>query len=125
MLRLNSITLFFHDLSGRSRTNDEESSRDVVVGQWRAKVDRPKSSSSGSVPSLTGHSKRTESSKTSTKSKRSALAGNVAVKIVSGNNEEDEEKGLSDRDETFGVERDDAHSSPVKPPKSRATSTVS
>ena len=96
MLRLNSITLFFHDLSGRSHMNDEESSHDVVIGQWQAKVDRPKSSSSGSVPSLTGHSKHTKPSKTSMKSKRSALAGNVAVKIVSGNNEEDEEKGLSD-----------------------------
>ena len=124
MLRLNPITLFFHDLSGRSHTNDEESSRDTVVGQWRAKVDRPKSNSGGSVPSLAGHSRRTESSKTSTTSKRSALAANVAIKIAS-NNDEDEKKGLLDQDETFGAERDDAHSSPVKPPKSHATSMVS
>lgn len=117
MLWLNSITLFFHNLSNKS----QESAGSYDVAVWAKDIhnaQRPATKSKGTHPS------RSNSSSATLISKRSALtSGPVVARAVNG--DEDEATGLSDRDERFGAERDDAASSPVKPVKVRAASTVS
>ena len=115
LLWFNSITLFFHNLSNKSHATEEIS---YDVAGWRAKVYCLKKSGrshSSSVPSLTGHFQHTASYKFSVSSKWSALADGC----------DEEGMGLSDQDETFGMEHDDAHSSLAKEPKVQATSAVS
>jgi hypothetical protein len=121
MLTLDPITLFFHTLREQSQANNK--GLHYNVAGWVAKVHntRPRSDYGSSGPSLAGRSQTTKTS-ASASSKRSTLGANINVKIAAGN---EELEGLSDQDETFGIERDAAHSSPVKPPKVRATSAVS
>lgn len=110
MLWLNPITFFFHNLSN----NSQESNYDVAV--WAKDIHNAQRRPSKRL--------RSDSSATLI-SKRSALAsGAVVVRTLKGG-DEDEAKGLSDRDERYCAERDDAVSSPIKPAKVRATSTVS
>ena len=60
-------------------------------------------------------------------SSRSALEGNVAIRVgQGGDNDRDDHdsRGLSDHDEMEGEEHNDAKNSPLKPSKSRVDNKV-
>jgi hypothetical protein len=129
MLTLDRTTLFYHNLREASRA--PSNTRQEVAG-WAAKI-APQTQSksrvrrSATTPSLAGNSQRTGSSSAVTKSSgRSALGGNVGVKVVEndghesdgiavvGDDGDNKKGGLSDCDETRGEECQVARNSPKK-----------
>lgn len=129
MLTLDPITLFFYNLSQSSEGHRDASKQHEVAG-WansvrsKSKQTRTKDSKgSTSTPSLAGLSQRSSISSTLASS-RSALNGNVGVKVTQDEDNDDGALGLSDYDEMQGEERDEAKQSPVKPQRSRVSNKV-
>jgi hypothetical protein len=117
MLTLDRITLFYHDLREASRAQSDDSLDDVA--DWAANVaptsKQGKTRRAGATSrshAASARSKRTRSSTTTVSCNRSALGGNIGVKVTEDS--EGETGGLSDHDETRGEECEEARNSPVK-----------
>lgn len=120
-LTLDPVTLFFYNLSQLSQQSDASEHQNA---SWAKKTIHPDAKqnkrSQGSL------SRRTANSATLVPS-RSALGGNVAIRVSQGgdNDRDDHDTcGLSDHDEMVSEERNDARDSPIKPSKSRVDNKV-
>lgn len=129
MLTLNPITLFYYNLSQTSRARQDGATDGYDVAGWvedvcpnsKPEKSKPKSNKITLNPSL-GLAGQSQSS-SALLSSRSALQTNVGVKVMQDKYDNDDQ-GLSDCDERYGEERDDAKNSPIKGPKVRANNNV-
>jgi hypothetical protein len=126
MLTLDPITLFFYNLS-QSSEGHRDASKHHEVASWansvHSNIKTKGTKQSTSTPSLTSRSQYSSIS-SSLASSRSALNGNIGVKVTQDEDNDDGALGLSDYDEMQGEERDEAKQSPVKPQRSRVSNRV-
>ena len=120
MLTLDRVMLFYHSLrqaSQEKRKNDRDNEDDEdAVRDWSNNV-KQASKLNKRTTTLADNSQKTVSTmKTKFSTSCLALNANIGIKCA--------DKGLLSQSEVDGEEREAAHSSPIKPKKTRAMSQV-